>query len=122
MFRFSYPQGLLEAAQYPELTLSFSPHVSPTVIILSFIWVIPILNLLPVKNFGQMEYCFGIIKMVFLIIMILMNIILHTLQRITNERNFWTYNKPWGPTATNITLADGRTVIGGGTGRLAGMW
>jgi amino acid transporter len=122
MFRFQYPPELLKAAQYPEPSLSFAPHVSPTVILLSFIWVILILNFLPVKQFGQMEYVFGIIKMLFIIMIILMNTILHALQRVPNEGQFWTYNKPWGATAQNITLADGHTVIGGATGRLAGMW
>ena len=60
--------------------------------------------------------------MLFLILMIVLNTVLHSLQRVQGEPRFWTYNAPYGPTSQNITLADGHTVVTGGLGRLAGMW
>jgi hypothetical protein len=54
--------------------------------------------------------------------MIVLNTVLHSLKRVQGETLFWTYNSPYGATAQNITLADGKTVVTGGVGRLAGMW
>jgi amino acid transporter len=122
MFRFVYPPNLLKEAGYPDATLSYAPQIAPGVIILIFIWIILLLNLVPVKQFGQMEYIFGSIKMIFVIMMILFNTIIHSLHRVKSQQGFWTYNAPYGGFAQNITLADGLTVIGGGGGRLAGVW
>jgi amino acid transporter len=122
MFRFEYPPELLADAGYPDSTLSFAPNIAPGVIILIFIWVILVLNLFPVKQFGQMEYIFGTIKMLFVIMMILFNTILHASNRVKDQKNFWTYNAPYGGFSNNITLADGVTVVTGGAGRLAGVW
>jgi len=60
--------------------------------------------------------------MLFVIMMILLNTILHSLQRVRGEGHFWTYNEPYGFAAKNITLADGHTLVTGGVGQLAGMW
>lgn len=122
VFQFDYPPALLNQAGYPAPTLSFHPNVAPGVLILIFIPVILILNLLPVRQFGQMEYICGTIKMLFVIFMIVLNTVLHSMQRVQGESRFWTYNPPYGAAAQNITLADGVTVITGATGRLAGMW
>jgi amino acid transporter len=122
MFHFNYPQDLLAAAQYPASTLSFSPSVSPAVLILIFIPIILVLNLLPVKHFGQMEYLAGCIKMTFLIVLIVLNAILHSLERVPGKKHFWTYNAPYSWTAKNITLADGHTIVTGAVGQLAGVW
>ena len=122
MFQFNYPPDLLSAAGYPRETLSFSPDISPGVVILIFIPVVLVLNLLPVKHFGQVEYIFGSIKLTWVVFMIVLNTVLHSLQRVQGETLFWTYNSPYGAAAQNITLADGHTVVSGGVGRLAGMW
>jgi amino acid transporter len=96
--------------------------VSPGVLILIFIPFILLFNLVPVKQFGQMEYILGSTKMLFLIIMIVLNTVLHSMQRVKDRGHFWTYNAPYGFAANNITLADGHTVVTGGVGQLAGMW
>jgi amino acid transporter len=69
-----------------------------------------------------MEYIFGTTKMLFVIMMIVLNTVLHSWQRVPGRGHFWTYNKPYGFAASNITLADGQTVVTGGMGQLAGMW
>lgn len=107
---------------YPSPTLSFSPGISPGVLILIFIPFILLFNLVPVRQFGQMEYIFGTTKMLFVIMMIILNTILHTWQRVPGRGHFWTYNEPYGFAASNITLADNHTVVTGGVGQLAGMW
>jgi amino acid transporter len=122
MFHFNYPQHLLAAAQYPEPTLSFPPLVSPAVLILIFVPAILLLNLLPVKHFGQMEYFAGCSKLAFLVMMIVFNTVLHSQKRVWGESHFWTYNAPYSWAAQNITLADGHTVITGVVGQLAGAW
>jgi amino acid transporter len=122
MFQFEFPSDLLAQANYPEPTLSFNPGISPAVVILAFLPIILIMNLMPVKQFGQMEYIMGSIKMIFIIMMILMNTALHSLQRVSNQQHFWTYNTPYGFASNNITMADRHTVITGGAGRLSGMW
>lgn len=60
--------------------------------------------------------------MLFVIFMIVLNTVLHSMQRVEGQSRFWTYNAPYGAVAQNITLADRVTVITGATGRLAGMW
>jgi yeast amino acid transporter len=69
-----------------------------------------------------MEYIFGTTKMLFVIMMIVLNTVLHSWQRVPGQNHFWTYNQPYGFAANNITLADGHTVVTGGIGQLAGMW
>ncbi|KIW07123.1 uncharacterized protein PV09_01996 [Verruconis gallopava] len=122
MFHFNYPKDLLEAAHYPTSSLSFSPSVAPAVLILAFIPVVLLLNFLPVKHFGQLEYLTGCVKMIFLIMMIVMNTVLHSMERVPGEKRFWTYNEPYSWAASNITLADRHSVVTGGVGRLAGLW
>jgi amino acid transporter len=122
IFHFNYPPDLLAAAQYPDSTLSFSPSVSPAVLILIFLPVILLLNLLPVKHFGQMEYLAGCFKLMFLVMLIVFNTVLHSLERVPGEGHFWTYNAPYSWAAQNITLADGHTTVTGATGQLAGVW
>jgi amino acid transporter len=59
--------------------------------------------------------------MLFVIFMIVLNTVLHSMQRVEGQSRFWTYNSPYGAAAQNITLAD-HTVITGPVGRVAGMW
>ena len=60
--------------------------------------------------------------MLFVIMMIVLNTVLHSWQRVPGRGHFWTYNEPYGFAANNITLADGHTIVTGGVGQLAGMW
>jgi amino acid transporter len=122
LFQFNYPPELLSAAGYPSDTLSFSPDIAPGVVILIFLPVVLVCNLLPVKYFGQIEYVCGSIKIAIVVFLILLNTILHSMQRVRGETLFWTYNAPYGATSQNITLADGETVVSGGAGQLAGTW
>src|ERR1700730_5948722 len=101
IFQFRYPQNLLIEAGYPESTLEFHPGVSPSVLVFCFLIVLFLLNMLPIRQFGQMEYFFGLIKMLFIILMIILNVVLHIVQPV-RHRPFWTYNEPYSFASQNI--------------------
>ena len=121
IFQFRYPPEQLRIDGYPDATLEWMPDVSPTVIVMIFLILLLLLNLLPVRHFGQLEYIFGITKMTFIILMIVLNTILHSWQRVNRGGLFWTYNAPYSPQSQNITLPNG-DVLGGFPGKLGGMW
>jgi amino acid transporter len=120
IFQFRYDPELLTAAGYPDPTLQWEPDVSPSVLVFGFLIILLLINLVPVRQFGQLEYIFGTIKMLFIILMILLNIILHIVQPVKHGA-FWTYKEPYGFATRNITLPNER-VVSGGAGRLGGMW
>jgi yeast amino acid transporter len=123
IFQFKYPSGppnnYLAEAGYPDPTLEFSPNVSPSVLVFCFLIILFLLNMLPVRQFGQMEYIFGLIKMLFIITMIILNVFLQIKQPVQHGA-FWTYNNPYSFASQNITLPNG-AVVGGGGGQLGGM-
>lgn len=120
IFQFKYPPDLLAAANYPDPTLEWTPDVSPSVLVFIFLLLMLLMNLLPVRQFGQIEYIFGTLKMLFIIMMIVLNVGLHIAQRYPHTP-FWTYNDPYSFASQNITLPNGH-VVTGGAGQLGGMW
>jgi yeast amino acid transporter len=120
MFNFRYPPELLAEAGYPESGLEWQPGVSPAVLVLCFMIIMFLLNMLPVRQLGQLEFIFGTTKMLFIIMMIVLNIALH-IQRPTGQKAFWTYNDPYSFTSQNITLPNGYVATGGGA-QLGAMW
>jgi amino acid transporter len=120
IFQFRYPSDLLVEAGYPDSTLEFSPGVSPSVLVFCFLVVLFLLNMLPVRQFGQMEYIFGLIKMLFIILMIILNVALQIKQPVQHGP-FWTYNDPYSFASQNITLPNTQ-VVTGGAGQLGGMF
>jgi amino acid transporter len=118
IFQFEYPPYLLAEAGYPDSTLEFHPGVSPSVLVFCFLIVLFLLNMLPIRQFGQMEYFFGLIKMLFIILMMILNVVLHIVQPV-RHRPFWTYNEPYSFASQNITLPNGH-VVTGGAGQLGG--
>jgi yeast amino acid transporter len=119
IFQFRYPPYLLAEAGYPDSTLEFHPDVSPSVLVFCFLIVLFLLNMLPVRQFGQMEYIFGLIKMLFIILMIILNVVLQIRQPVQHGP-FWTYNEPYSFTSQNVTLPNGH-VVTGGAGQLGGV-
>jgi amino acid transporter len=119
IFQFRYPPHLLAEAGYPDSTLEFHPGVSPSALVFCFLIVLFLLNMLPVRQFGQMEYIFGLIKMQFIILMIVLNVVLHIVQPVQHAP-FWTYNEPYSFASRNITLPNGH-VVTGGAGQLGGV-
>jgi yeast amino acid transporter len=119
MFQFNYPSQQLLDAGYPDSTLKFSPGISPSVIVFCFLIILFLLNMLPVRQFGQMEYLFGLIKMLFIILMIVLNVALQIKQPVQHGP-FWTYNDPYAFAAPGIILPN-KEFVGGGGGQLGGM-
>src|SRR5688572_23591327 len=81
-----------------------------------------LLNLLPVRHFGQLEYIFGIIKMLFIILMIFFNIIIHNHPSDPdNSGPFWTYRDPNSFGSEKYTFLN-RPEVSGANARFFGMW
>jgi amino acid transporter len=124
MFQFRYPPDQLMKAGYPDSTLEFSPGISPSVLVFCFLIVLFIMNMLPVRQFGQMEYLFGLIKMLFIILMIVLNVAIQIKQPVQHGP-FWTYNEPYSFAAPGIFLPNNSTsqqnFVSGGGGQLGGM-
>jgi yeast amino acid transporter len=93
-------------AGYPDRTLEFYPGVSPLVLVACFLLLMLLVNML------QIEYVFGTLKLLFIVVMIMLNFFLHVLQPV-KRGPFWTYNEPYGFASQNITLPNGAVVTGG---------
>ncbi|KAI8633816.1 amino acid permease-domain-containing protein [Xylariaceae sp. FL1651] len=96
IFKFEYPPELLAEAGYPYPTLTYHPQL------------------------GRVEYIFGLIKMLFIILMIILNVALQV-QRPLGQEPLWTYNDPYGFKSNNLTLPSGY-VATGGTAELGAFW
>jgi len=120
LFRFHYPEELLQQAGYHEPSLRFDPRVSPAVFVLCFWLVMVFINLLPVKLLADLEFGFGLIKMLYLSLICIFNVALHAM-RPDNKEAFWTWNAPYSGASQSFTLHNG-SVVTGDAGRLLGMW
>src|SRR3569833_227383 len=120
MFNFRYPSNLLQDAGYPEAGLEWAPPVAPAVLIFCFVIIMFLVNMLPVRQLGQLEFIFGTTKMLFIILLIVLNIGLHIKQPVGHAA-FWTYNEPYSFASQNITLPNGEVATGGGA-QLGAMW
>ncbi|KAK3941891.1 amino acid permease-domain-containing protein [Diplogelasinospora grovesii] len=120
IFQFRYPPELLQDAGYPEPTVEFWPGLSSSVLVACFLFIMLMINTLPVKQLGRLEYIFGLIKMLFIIAMIVLNVVIHITQPV-KKGPFWTYNEPYSFASQNITLPNQQTVSGGGA-QLGAMW
>jgi len=69
--------------------------------------------MLPVRQLGRIEYIFGLIKMLFISLMIILNVALQ-IQRPLGQEALWTYNDPYSFKSSNITLPSGYVATGGG--------
>jgi amino acid transporter len=120
IFQFRYPVEDLAEAGYPDPTLEFSPNVSPAVFVFCFLLIMLLINMLPVRQLGRLEYLFGITKMAFIIIMIVFNVVVQIQQPVKHEP-MWTYNSPYAFSSSNITLPNGYVATGGGA-QLGAVW
>ncbi|CAG8953760.1 hypothetical protein HYFRA_00006651 [Hymenoscyphus fraxineus] len=127
LFKFQFTPEYLQSFNYPRETLQWSFGLETN----SAVWVglallgILLINLLPVRVYGEIEYVCGCMKMVVIVSIILFNVIVsaqRTGQQGTHAFQF--YQQPWGffsnsthtdPGARNYTFT-------GDTGRLIGFW
>ncbi|KAK3983867.1 amino acid permease-domain-containing protein [Cladorrhinum sp. PSN332] len=105
IFKFRVKPEYLADVGYPEGTTmqwDFGLETNPAVWIGIFLLVELVVNLLPVREYGRIEYVFGCIKISFLVILILINTIIHSRGRYHHK--FWTYKEPYGFSSHNMTV------------------
>jgi amino acid transporter len=80
---FKFPEGYLKAQKYPSETLgwTFGQNTNPGVWVGIFLITIGIINLLPVKWYGRLEYWFGCAKIIFITGLIMFNVVLNARKR-----------------------------------------
>jgi len=67
LWKFNFPEEYLREVGYPDETLSWGTKgYSPAVWVTVTLVLVLFTNLLPVKQYGQLEYLFGTAKMVFI--------------------------------------------------------
>lgn len=115
-----YPQGILD--------------VSPAVWVLLFWIVVLLINFLPVRWYGELEYLFGSFKMVFIVGLIMFNVVISAIgngyREVNPSNSFWTYTNPYSFWSNNMTLNShmdehGDLVgepIAGSEGRFLAVW
>lgn len=109
--------------------------MDPAVWVLLFWAIVLIVNFLPVRWYGELEYLFGCFKLMFIVGLIMFNIVISAMGtgRHDNEdsSSFWTYNDPYGFIADNITfnypttdgtVGDIEHTITGSSGRFVAVW
>lgn len=128
LFKFQFSQEYLRSVNYPHETLQwdFGLHTSPAVWVGIFLIAILLMNLLPVRVYGEIEYVFGCIKMVVITGIILFNVVISG-KNVNDGRStgrFATYQSPYGFFSSNTTVATSTEIYTytGDTGRLVGMW
>ncbi|KAM3072657.1 hypothetical protein ACMFMF_006993 [Clarireedia jacksonii] len=91
--------------------------VDPAVWIGLFLIIVTIINMFPVKYFGELEYVFGCIKIIFITMLITLMLIIDTKQHWSSPWGF--FNHVYHVRDESGTL---QREIGGGTGSFLGMW
>lgn len=127
-FNFSFPTDYLKQNNYPHETLawSFGQNTSPEVWIGLALIAILLINLLPVRIYGEIEYYCGCIKIVIMVLMIMLNVIINNINANSGKTpgRFWTYQKPYGFFSQEFDVANGEVThkFSGGSGKLFAMW
>lgn len=119
--------------------VSYAPGilaVNPAVWVLLFWIVILVINFMPIRWYGELEYLFGSFKMVFIIGLIMFNVVISAMGQGYREVNpsnpFWTYTNPYGFWSNNITInstaisngseTSKALTIDGSKGRFLAVW
>jgi yeast amino acid transporter len=130
IFCFRVPPSYLAEVGYPRPSLQwdFGLTTDASVWVGIFLVVVLLINLLPVRAYGQIEYVVGTIKICMLAALILINTILNARRTLHPER-FWTYNDPYGFSSANFTVpghaptdTDPGIVLTGSTGTFVALW
>ena len=100
IFKFEISPDYLKENNYPADTVSWPAgiHTSPGVWVGLALLGALLLNLLPVRQYGRLEYIFGSIKIAFLVALIMIMTVLNAMQRFHPTR-FWTYEEPYAAVA-----------------------
>jgi len=127
LWKFRFDEIYLREVGYPDEQLGWSTEsYSPAVWVFMFLILIGLINLLPVKQYGQLEYFFGVIKIMFISLLIVFNVIVSAIQPVPHANHFWTWNKPWGFAAEKFVVhpsaAEAGTVLTGDGGKFLALW
>jgi amino acid transporter len=97
---------LAETAQYspPSLGWKVGEDIDAAVWVVIFLFVIFAINCLPVLYYGRLEYLFGCIKMVFIVMLIVFNVVVSAIQPVDHGSRGWTYDEPYSFASQNMTL------------------
>ena len=99
-FKFRFDPAYLQSVNYPldKLQWTFGLNTDPAVWIGMCLLAILIINLLPVRVYGEIEYVFGTIKIVVITGIIMMQMILNARNPNgnTDAGAFTFYQSPWG--------------------------
>lgn len=108
----------LPEGPYPLKTLQWSSSgVNPAVWVTLFLVLILFVNCWKVRYFGELEYFFGVLKMIFFVGLIIFQFVLH----FQLGTGFKFYKDPWGFVARSFVSSTGRE-YDGTLGRLTGVW
>ncbi|PVH99630.1 hypothetical protein DM02DRAFT_656185 [Periconia macrospinosa] len=128
LWKFRFEPEYLKSVGYPDDHLAWSTQgYSPAVWVFLFLILIGLINMLPVRLYGQIEYVFGVVKIVFISLLIVFNVILSAVQRVHHDNHFWTWNKPWGFASDGMIVhpshdTDPGIVLRGDVGHFLSLW
>lgn len=128
LWKFRFDPEYLKSVNYPNEQLGWSTeNYSPAVWVFLFLILIGIINLLPVRQYGQLEYIFGVVKIAFISLLIIFNVIISGMQRVHHGNHFWTWNKPWGFSSDSMVVhpshdKDPGIVLKGDVGHFLSLW
>ncbi|KAJ2891124.1 uncharacterized protein MKZ38_000911 [Zalerion maritima] len=128
IFKFRVNPEYLREVEYPEESVEWPAGLttSPAVWVGLFLFISLLTNFLPVRQFGQIQYVMGCLKIVFIVVLIVVNVVVNARQRF-HDRRFWTYEQPWGFAAQNFTVrgatgTEDEVVFEGNSGRFVAFW
>jgi amino acid permease len=127
LWDFRFEESYLADVGYspPSLGWKVGQEINPDVWVLIFLLVILAVNCLPVLWYGRLEWFFGSIKMVFIVLLIMFNIVVSAVQPVDHGSHGWTYNSPYGFQSQNMTIHGDTAkeiVVTGESGVFLGMW
>lgn len=128
LWKFRFDDQYLRDVGYPDEKLGWSTEgYSPAVWVFLFLILIGLINLLPVRQYGQIEYWFGVVKIVFISLLIVFNVIVSAMQKVEHGNHFWTWNKPYGFASDKFVIhpshdKDPGVVLTGPQGKFLALW
>ncbi|KAF2744533.1 hypothetical protein M011DRAFT_470381 [Sporormia fimetaria CBS 119925] len=128
MWKFRFDPQYLSDVGYPDKQLGWSTEgYSPAVWVFLFLILIGLVNLLPVRQYGQIEYVFGVLKILFISGLIVFNVVISAMQKVPHGNHFWTWNKPYGFSSDRFHVhpshdPNSGVILSGAQGHFLALW
>jgi amino acid transporter len=128
LWQFRFDPKYLEEIGYPDKVLGWDTEgYSPALWIFLFLVLVGLINTLPVRHYGQIEYVFGVIKIWFISLLIVFNVVVSAMQRVHKGNHFWTWNKPYGFSSDSMVVhpshdTDPGIILKGDVGHFLSLW